>query len=140
MRGVIRNNSSNSDKIEANGLQNLANTQKKANAFKEIQTYILTEQRYLDPYLSLENLSQEMGTSTSSLSKLINTYSESNFSDFINKFRVEEAKKLLSRPDYGSYTIVAIGLECGFNSKSTFYNAFKKFTGKTPTQFRARHS
>ncbi|WP_422081693.1 helix-turn-helix domain-containing protein [Ulvibacterium sp.] len=140
LRGVIRNNSSNSDKIEANGLQDLANTQKKANAFKEIRTYILTEQRYLDPYLSLENLAKEMGTSTSSLSKLINTYSESNFSDFINKFRVEEAKKLLSRPDYGSYTIVAIGLECGFNSKSTFYNAFKKFTGKTPTQFRARHS
>ncbi|WP_299532207.1 AraC family transcriptional regulator [Ulvibacterium sp.] len=140
LRGVIRDNRAKSGKGGVNQLQNLEDIQKKANAFKEVQTYILTEQRYLDPFLSLENLSREIGTSTSSLSKLVNAYSKGNFSDYINTFRVEEAKKLLSHPDYGAYTIVAIGLECGFNSKSTFYSAFKKFTGKTPTQFRAEHS
>jgi AraC-like DNA-binding protein len=140
LRGVIRNERITNDKNNSNGLPNLDKSQKEANTFKDIQNFILKEQRYLDPYLSLENLSHEVNTSTSSLSKLINTYSDGNFSDYINKFRVEEAKKLLSHPDYGAYTIVAIGLECGFNSKSTFYTAFKKFTGKTPTQFRAEHS
>jgi len=74
--------------------------------------------------------------STSGLSKLMNTHSGSNFSDYINKYRVEEAKKLLGDNSFSAYTIVAIGLECGFNSKSTFYSAFKKFTGVTPTAFR----
>ncbi|RKN79574.1 helix-turn-helix domain-containing protein [Ulvibacterium marinum] len=140
LRGVIRNKRITKGKNDQRGLPDLDRSQKEANTFKEIQTFILGEQHYLDPYLSLESLSREMNTSTSSLSKLINTYSEGNFSDYINKFRVEEAKKLLSHPDYDAYTIVAIGLECGFNSKSTFYTAFKKFTGKTPTQFRAEHS
>ena len=74
--------------------------------------------------------------SISSISKLINGREGCNFSDYINKYRVSEAKKLLADKNFDPYTIVAIGLECGFNSKSTFYTAFKKFTGQTPTQYR----
>lgn len=140
LRGVIRNKRITKSEYGQRGLPDLDRSQKEANTFKEVQTFVLQEQRYLDPYLSLETLSREMNASTSRLSKLINTYSKGNFSDYINELRVQEAKKLLSHPDYGTYTIVAIGLECGFNSKSTFYSAFKKFTGKTPTQFRADHS
>ena len=76
--------------------------------------------------------------STSHISKVINTTSNFNFSDYINLLRVEQAKKLLSNSDFDRYTIVSVGLECGFNSKSTFYTAFKKFTNYTPTEFRAR--
>jgi len=71
---------------------------------------------------------------------LVNQFSEKNFSDYINSLRVDEAKKLLKNADFEAYTIVAIGLECGFNSKSTFYTAFKKFTGQTPTAYRKQHS
>lgn len=105
-------------------------------AFSEIDNYIVKSQKFLDPQLSLESLSEELNKSTSSLSKLMNAHAGSNFTDYINKYRVEEAKKLLGDPDFLAYTIVAIGLECGFNSKSTFYMAFKKFTGMTPTVFR----
>ena len=56
--------------------------------------------------------------------------------DFINKYRVEEAKKKLSSRTYKQFTILAIAYEVGFNSKSAFYNAFKKFTDTTPTKFR----
>ncbi len=105
-------------------------------AFSEIDDYIIRNQKFLDPRLSLESLSEEINRSTSGLSKLMNTHSGSNFSDYINKYRVEEAKKLLGDNSFSAYTIVAIGLECGFNSKSTFYSAFKKFTGVTPTAFR----
>jgi len=66
----------------------------------------------------------------------MNAHAGSNFPDYINKYRVKEAKKLLGDNNFSAYTIVAIGLECGFNSKSTFYYAFKKFTGLTPTAYR----
>ena len=86
--------------------------------------------------LSMDIITSELGMSKSHFSKLINSYSNYNFSDFINSLRVEQAKQFLSNDDFNSYTIVAIGLECGFNSKSTFYSAFKKFTTKTPTTYR----
>ena len=85
----------------------------------------------------MELLSEELGMSTSHFSKVVNSVSKQNFSDYINSYRVDQAKQLLSDKDFENYTIVAIGLECGFNSKSTFYTAFKKFTSQTPTEFRA---
>ncbi|RED50158.1 helix-turn-helix domain-containing protein [Seonamhaeicola aphaedonensis] len=105
--------------------------------FEKIRSHIVDNKLYLDPLLSMESIASEMGMSKSYFSRLINTYSDFNFSDFINSLRVEQAKKFLSNDEFSEYTIVAIGLECGFNSKSTFYTAFKKFTSETPTAFRA---
>jgi AraC-like DNA-binding protein len=84
----------------------------------------------------MESVASDLGMSKSYFSKLVNSYSSYNFSDFINSLRVEQAKKFLSDDEFSQYTIVAIGLECGFNSKSTFYSAFKKFTSETPTSYR----
>lgn len=106
------------------------------NKFLIIKDYIKKNKRFLDPSFSLERLSSEMGISTSKLSHLINQESGYNFPDYINLLRVEKAKKYLTKADYSTYTIVAIGLECGFNSKSTFYTAFKKFTNVTPSEFK----
>lgn len=106
--------------------------------FENIKRHIVKNKLYLDPLLSMETITSELGLSKSHFSKLINTYSDFNFSDFINSLRVEQAKKFLSNNEFSAYTIVAIGLECGFNSKSTFYAAFKKFTSETPTSFRSR--
>lgn len=105
-------------------------------AFLEVAEYISRNQKFLDPQLSLEGLSEELQMGTSTLSKLINAYGNANFPDYINQMRVEAAKNLLSEKEFEAYTIVSVGLECGFNSKSTFYAAFKKFTGQTPTQYR----
>lgn len=107
--------------------------------FEKIRTHIIQEKLYLAPLLSMELLASDFGMSKSYFSKLINSYSDYNFSDFINIFRVEQAKKFLSNSDFKDYTIVAIGLECGFNSKSTFYSAFKKFTSETPSTFRSKY-
>jgi len=106
--------------------------------FENIKKHIVKNKLYLDPLLSMETITSELGMSKSHFSKLINTYSDFNFSDFINSLRVEQAKKFLSKNEFSAYTIVAIGLECGFNSKSTFYSAFKKFTSETPTSFRSQ--
>jgi AraC-like DNA-binding protein len=109
-------------------------------AFGTIENTLVIEQKFLDPLMSMERLAEEVAMSTSHLSKLINHYSGQNFSDYINELRVNQAKKLLSDKDFSKYTIVSIGLECGFNSKSTFYTAFKKFTNQTPSDFRNQHS
>ncbi len=111
-------------------------TNKSENTFKRIDDFITVNKRYLDSNLSLEKLGEEVQMGTSSLSKLINGNFEGNFSDYINQLRVEEAKKALLNPEFNNYTIVAVGLECGFNSKSTFYTAFRKITGQTPSEFR----
>lgn len=106
--------------------------------FNAIKIYIEKNKRFRDPTFSLEKLASEMEISASKLSHLINQESGYNFSDYINFMRVEKAKKYLTKSNYSAYTIVAIGLECGFNSKSTFYAAFKKFTHFTPSEFKEK--
>ncbi len=136
LRRAIRKDETSQKVVDKDGLQNIQKNAKGESSFNDIDSYIVTNQKYLDPYLSLENLSEELEIGSSSLSKLINTHAQNSFPDYINALRVKEATKLLSDTSFSSYTIVAIGLECGFNSKSTFYTAFKKFTGQTPTTYR----
>jgi YesN/AraC family two-component response regulator len=71
----------------------------------------------------------------STISQLVNQNTDYNFNDYINSYRVEETKKMLSDPEYSNYTIVAIGLEAGFNSKASFYRAFRKFEEMTPSEY-----
>jgi len=125
-----------SGRFETSNKNVVGRIHKSENTFKRIDEYINDNKRYLDSSLSLEKLGEEVQMGTSSLSKLINENFEGNFSDYINQLRVEEAKKALLNTEFYNYTIVAIGLECGFNSKSTFYTAFGKITGKTPSEFR----
>lgn len=74
--------------------------------------------------------------SSSTLSVIINTIARKSFIDYLNEMRVDQAKTLLTDSDYENYTITSIGLESGFNSKSTFYTVFKKHTGLTPVNYR----
>ena len=70
------------------------------------------------------------------LSQVINTSLGQNFYNLINSYRVEEAKQQLSASDKQNQTILAIAYDVGFNSKSVFNKAFKKFTGTTPSKYR----
>lgn len=97
----------------------------------------MTERRpYLDAELTLSKLAQEVGISRSQLSQLINDGLGDNFYDFVNKYRVEEVKKLMTDPKMQNYNMLGIALEAGFKSKSTFNLIFKRFTGLTPTEYR----
>jgi AraC-like DNA-binding protein len=116
--------------------EKLQNTQQK---FQEIENYILEKRRFLDNLLSLETLAKELQISASQLSKVVNENSDKNFNQLINEYRVTYSKKLLLDEEYNQYTITSIALESGFNSKSTFYNAFKKQTNLTPSQFKSYH-
>jgi AraC-like DNA-binding protein len=109
---------------------------KKREQFERVNDYVIQSKLYLDPSLSLDSLAERAQLSSGYLSSMINTFSKNNFSDYINEFRVEHVKRLINDPDFKNYTVVSIGLESGFNSKSTFYKAFKKFTNMTPVEFR----
>lgn len=102
----------------------------------KIEAYIQDNKSYLNPYLSLKLLSDELGLSEGYISQLVNKSLDQNFTDYINSLRVEEARQMLLSKDYDNYTILSIGLESGFNSKSSFYTSFKKFAGKTPMEFK----
>ena len=139
IRKVIKNNFDINDTnldIKKYSSNLKSNGSKHEQVFQNIDSYIKVHQRYLDPSFSLETLAEELSIGLSHASKVINMHANSNFPDYINKLRVKQAKKLLTDDAFRPYKILAIGLESGFNSKSTFYAAFKKFTSQTPSEYR----
>lgn len=108
-----------------------------ANKYLKLLLKIMDEKKpYKNEKLSLSDLSNLVGISNHNLSEIINTKIESNFYDFINSYRVVEVKRLIEKDTNFTYNILAHGFEAGFSSKSAYYSAFKKFTGKTPAQYR----
>ncbi|WP_375417959.1 helix-turn-helix transcriptional regulator [uncultured Hymenobacter sp.] len=91
-----------------------------------------TGRPYLQPELSLTELAQRLRTNPSLLSKIINTGCGQSFSDFVNSYRVAEARRKLQDPRFAHYSVLGVALESGFNSKSTFNRVFKKLTGQAP--------
>lgn len=97
---------------------------------------IETEKLFINSDLRLQDLAQKLDIPTHHLSQIINEKLGQNFFDFLNQYRVEEAKKYLIDPAKQPYTILSIALEVGFNNKASFNTAFKKHTGMTPSHFR----
>jgi len=84
--------------------------------------------------LNLPKLAQRLSMSTHHLSQIINERLQKNFFEFVNQYRIEEAKNLLR--DKANINVAEIGFEAGFSSVSAFNTAFKKYTGLSPSQFR----
>ncbi len=103
---------------------------------QELSTHMEENKPYLDGDLVLPRLAEELGISPNYLSQIINEQLNVNFYDFINGYRVEEAKRLLNKDTGLRINVLNLALDSGFNSKSAFYSAFKKSTSMTPTQFR----
>lgn len=134
-RKEIREKISLDDKILSDEKEKTQNS-KFEKEFEELDTYIRKNKKFLQSKYTLQNLSKDLKLSSSKLSSVINSNANKSFIDYINEMRVEQAKKLLTNPEYSDYTIIAIGLESGFNSKSAFYNVFKKHTGCTPLAYK----
>jgi AraC-like DNA-binding protein len=94
-----------------------------------------SEKVFLDPNLGLPQLAAKVHMSTHDLSFLINEGFGENFFQFVNRYRVEEAKTLLKSGKHKHLNILGIAYESGFRSKSTFNTTFKKLTGLSPSQF-----
>ncbi|SHH96911.1 AraC-type DNA-binding protein [Chryseolinea serpens] len=102
----------------------------------QVTTYMEEQKPYLDPELTLTSLAKGLNMTRSQLSQLINVGFGDNFYDFVNKYRVEQVKRLMTDPHVKNFNMLGIALEAGFKSKSTFNLIFKRFTGLTPTEYR----
>jgi AraC-like DNA-binding protein len=97
------------------------------------------KQVYLNPDLNMDFLSKELNIPKYQLTEVLNTVIGKNFFQFVNSYRVEAVKKMLLDPK-NNFSIEAIGYDCGFTSKSSFYKEFKRITGITPVEFKTIHS
>ncbi|WP_207433919.1 helix-turn-helix domain-containing protein [Sabulibacter ruber] len=103
--------------------------------WRQLQAHMQAQKPFLNPELTLAQLAAEMGVSPNQLSQVINEQARQNFADFVNGYRVQEVKERLTRGDHERFTLLALALEAGFNSKASFNRAFKKFTGQTPSEY-----
>jgi len=92
------------------------------------------DQPYLNPVLSLAKLSELSNIPSYRLTKVLKT-SEGSFYDFVNKYRVEHIKLLLDEGKAAQYSILALAMDSGFNSKASFNRVFKKHVGMTPSNY-----
>ncbi|PIX09780.1 MAG: hypothetical protein COZ75_05015 [Flavobacteriaceae bacterium CG_4_8_14_3_um_filter_34_10] len=90
---------------------------------------------FLNQKLSLAELAKLINSSDKKLSTLLNQNLQTNFYDYINSFRITAFKKNVAEGKLEQLSIVGLALQCGFKSKSSFYRAFKKETGMSPSQF-----
>jgi AraC-like DNA-binding protein len=105
---------------------------------KKLNEYMRMEKPYLDSEISLTKLGESFGVHSNYLSQVINDRESKNFYDYINGYRIDEFKQMVSDPKNQKLTIMALALECGFNSKSAFNNCFKKLTNQTPSEYMKR--
>ena len=102
--------------------------------YVELTDLMEAEKPFKAYMISLAQLSKMLGLTSAEVSQIINENSGMNFNDFINEYRVEEAKKLFLHSN--DLLIKEIMYDSGFRSTSTFNSAFKKFTGMSPSKFR----
>jgi AraC-like DNA-binding protein len=112
-------------------------TEQEAKALTERLIIHMSEERpYLNPELTLGELSAQINLAKHELTDLLNVHMEMNFFTFVNDFRLKAVTRRLANPDYDHLTIMAIANDCGFNSKSTFNSLFKQAYDHTPSDYK----
>jgi len=117
--------------LDVEKIENLAN---------ELAACMKKEMPFLNENLSLPTLAEQCSISQAQLSQVINQHFQMNFYDFVNQYRIEEAKKRLLSPDFDHLSILGIAFDCGFKSKSSFNRYFKKNTGISPSEFKKKQT
>lgn len=125
------------DKYSYSKLSNEA----KIEILNNLNTYMKgADKPFLNEKIAMAEIAKIIKVTTHQISQVINEKTNLNFNDFVNSFRIEEAKLMLLSNTYTKLTIDAIAQKSGFRSKSAFYVAFKKHTGNTPKEFIANAS
>ncbi|WP_456315264.1 helix-turn-helix domain-containing protein [Pseudomonas shirazensis] len=101
-----------------------------------LKQYMTEKEPFLDPSLTIQELSNQIEIPVRDLSVLINHHMKQHFFDFVNEYRIQKAMHILKNPLKSDLTVLEILYEVGFNSKSSFNTSFKKYTNQTPTAYR----
>ena len=102
---------------------------------KNLKYGVQEKELYKNSNLKLSDLAETLKLSSHHLSQLLNDNEGKNFARYVNEFRIVEAQRMIT--SNSKLTLEAIGYECGFNSKSTFFTTFKAITGKTPSEYKS---
>ncbi len=107
--------------------------------FEQLTKMVAKQEIFLDASLTIEDLAKQLSTNRRYLSQVINEYTNKNFNNYINEFRIKKATRIILDPKYDYLSLEGIASFVGFNSKSSFNNFFKKYTGVTPSFFKKNH-
>jgi YesN/AraC family two-component response regulator len=106
--------------------------------YEKILSIVHDQSLFLDKDITLQQLSVYSEIKPSIISETLNKHYNTTFYKFINKIRSQEVAFRLKDSSFANLTIDAIGEECGFKSKSTFYQSFKEYTGQTPKEYKSQ--
>jgi AraC-like DNA-binding protein len=118
----------------------VAENKEQDESLNRLISHMENEEPYLEPSLSVYDLSKQLNWQPKELSLLINHDLNQHFFDFVNEYRIKKAMEILADASKNDLTILEILYEVGFNSKSSFNTAFKKYTKQTPTEYRKQYS
>ena len=102
---------------------------------EKIETLMLSDRLFENPELTIADLCGQLGTHPKKISQAINQGFDMNFNDFVNHYRIRAVIKKIEDGEHELQTLISIAFECGFNSKSTFNRAFKRYTSSTPKEY-----
>ena len=105
-----------------------------ADIVERMKAYIEEKRCYTNPDLKMSDLAEVLGLSSSKLSQVFSLYVKENYYEFINRYRLEEFKRLIAEGEYKKYTLTALSEKCGFK-KSSFFSTFRRVEGMTPTEY-----
>jgi AraC-like DNA-binding protein len=129
-----RNRSLKESKYARSGM----NGQENRLILQRLDELMKTKKPYMNSELDIQELVSHLNTTVHKISQVINANMNQNFFDYINSHRLEEVKKQLRDPGKKHLKVLALAYDCGFNSKSSFYSAFRKATGVSPLLYRQR--
>jgi len=102
---------------------------------EKVLQFMKEQKPFVNSELKLHDLATQLSLKPHQLSQIINENLHQNFSDFINQYRVNLAKSMLTQHDNGRIKLIEIAYDCGFNNKVSFNNAFKKMEGISPSAY-----
>jgi len=102
---------------------------------QQLIDFMEKQKPYLNPELSLPALAQELDLTRSQLSSVINQVHQKNFYEFVNQYRVNKVKQLMTDPSNKHLKLISLAYDAGFNSKASFNRIFKQMTEMTPSQY-----
>lgn len=101
----------------------------------QLEKYLLETKIYLNPELKQTDMANSINCSSTDLSQVLSQYLNTSFTDYVNKYRIEEFKIRVQQKNSSKYTLAALSGQCGFSSRTSFFRALKKQTGQTPLEY-----